>query len=157
MLRRYFIVKQKLTTCSTNSRLTTHRPRGIERSAVLRLGHADPQDIQEIASLRIIILTCSLHRALLSRATKLRSASCLASKTEDQMDRRLFIATASTAAVALAVPAEAQESGAKLLPERFAATLSAHDIAAFAALYADDFVNHQVSAAAPAPDRKSVA
>jgi SnoaL-like domain len=67
------------------------------------------------------------------------------------MDRRLFIATASTAAVALAVPAAAQESGAKSLPEHFAATLSAHDIPAFAALFADDYVNHQVSAAAPSP------
>ena len=151
MLRRYFVVNQKLTTCFASARLRSHRPRGIECSAVCRIGHADPQDIQEIASLRIIILTCSLHRALLSRATKLRSASCLVSKAEDQMDRRLFIATASTAAVALAVPAAAQESGAKSLPEHFAATLSAHDIAAFAALFADDFVNHQVSAAAPAP------
>jgi hypothetical protein len=58
MLHRYFIVKQKLTICLTNTRLTTHRPRGIERSAVLRLGHADPQDIQEIASFRTTILTC---------------------------------------------------------------------------------------------------
>jgi len=49
------------------------------------------------------------------------------------------------------MPAVAQESGAKSLPERFAATLSAHDIAAFAALFADDYVNHQVSAAAPPP------
>src|SRR5664279_4694331 len=65
------------------------------------------------------------------------------------MDRRLFIATAATTTFALAVPAVAQESGAKSLPEHFAATLSAHDIAAFAALFADDYVNHQMSAAAP--------
>ena len=67
------------------------------------------------------------------------------------MDRRLFIATAATTTFALAVPAVAQESGAKSLPEHFASTLSAHDISSFAALFADDYVNHQVSAAAPPP------
>ena len=67
------------------------------------------------------------------------------------MDRRLFIATATTTTIALAVPAVAQESGAKLLPEHFASTLSAHDLSSFAALFADDYVNHQVSAAAPPP------
>jgi steroid delta-isomerase-like uncharacterized protein len=67
------------------------------------------------------------------------------------MDRRLLIATAATTTFALAVPAVAQESGAKSLPEHFASTLSAHDISAFAALFADDYVNHQVSAAAPPP------
>jgi ketosteroid isomerase-like protein len=65
------------------------------------------------------------------------------------MDRRVFIA--ATVAGGLSMPAVAQESAAKSLPERFAATLSAHDIAAFAALFADDYVNHQVSAAAPPP------
>ena len=67
------------------------------------------------------------------------------------MNRRHFIAAASTAAGALAMPAVAQESGAKSLTERFAAALSAHDIAAFGAIFADDYVNHQVSAAAPPP------
>ena len=37
------------------------------------------------------------------------------------------------------------------LVERFAATLSAHDIDGFAALFSDSYVNHQVSAAAPPP------
>lgn len=37
------------------------------------------------------------------------------------------------------------------LAERFAATLSAHDIDGFAALFSDSYVNHQVSAAAPPP------
>jgi len=74
-----------------------------------------------------------------------------AQNRRDQMDRRLFIAVASTATFALAVPAVAQESGAKSLPEHFASTLSAHDISSFAALFADDYVNHQVSAAAPPP------
>src|SRR5664280_1041019 len=69
------------------------------------------------------------------------------------MNRRHFIA--ATVAGGLAMPAVAQESEAKSLPERFAATLSAHDIAAFGAIFADDYVNHQVSAAAspPPPDK----
>ena len=67
------------------------------------------------------------------------------------MDRRAFIATASTATFYLAAPAAAQESGARSLPEHFAATLNAHDISSFAALFTDDYVNHQVSAAAPSP------
>jgi steroid delta-isomerase-like uncharacterized protein len=39
----------------------------------------------------------------------------------------------------------------KLMVERFAATLSAHDIPAFSALFGDDYINHQVSAATAAP------
>ena len=70
---------------------------------------------------------------------------------EDQMDRRVFIAAASTATLTLGVHAVAQESGAKSLPEHFASTLSAQDISSFAALFADDYVNHQMSAAAPLP------
>jgi ketosteroid isomerase-like protein len=73
-----------------------------------------------------------------------------ASKAEDQMNRR-FLITAATAAGVLAVPTMAQETGAKLLPKRFAETLSSHDIAAFATLFAEDYVTHQMSAAAPAP------
>lgn len=48
-------------------------------------------------------------------------------------------------------PASAQSAKPRELAEGFAKTLSAHDMAAFAALFADDFVNHQVSAAAPPP------
>ena len=66
------------------------------------------------------------------------------------MERRLFITSAAAAGAALAVPAFAQED-ARTVVDRFAAALSAHDIAAFAALFADDYVNHQASAAAPAP------
>jgi predicted ester cyclase len=43
------------------------------------------------------------------------------------------------------------QSNAQSLAERFASTLSAHDIDAFAALFSESYVNHQVSAAAPAP------
>ena len=39
----------------------------------------------------------------------------------------------------------------RALAEAFAATLSAHDIDGFAALFAEDYVNHQGSAAAPLP------
>lgn len=51
-----------------------------------------------------------------------------------------------------AVPARAQtKSLPGSLAERFAATLSAHDIDRFADLFADSYVNHQTSAAAPPP------
>ena len=53
---------------------------------------------------------------------------------------------------AVTVPAGARDADAPAaLAERFAATLTAHDMAAFGALFADDYVNHQASAAAPAP------
>jgi predicted ester cyclase len=45
----------------------------------------------------------------------------------------------------------AQNAAASSLPDRFAAALSAHDIKVFADLFADDYVNHQFSAAAPPP------
>jgi steroid delta-isomerase-like uncharacterized protein len=52
----------------------------------------------------------------------------------------------------LVSPAFAQGSASpSSLAERFAATLSAHDIDGFAALFSDSYVNHQVSAAAPQP------
>jgi steroid delta-isomerase-like uncharacterized protein len=71
------------------------------------------------------------------------------------MQRRQFLSNAAFIAAAAAIPdvAEAEDAGAVI--ERFAATLSAHDIAAFAALFADDYVNHQTSAAAPPPGGKS--
>ena len=50
----------------------------------------------------------------------------------------------------LVSPALAQSnSSPQSLAERFAATLSAHDIDEFTALFSDSYVNHQVSAAAP--------
>jgi steroid delta-isomerase-like uncharacterized protein len=45
----------------------------------------------------------------------------------------------------------AQSKSASPLIAAFAKTLSAHDIDAFAALFDDNFVNHQRSAAAPPP------
>jgi predicted ester cyclase len=68
------------------------------------------------------------------------------------MDRRSMIARAALMGSVIALPAGAQSGdGTRFLAERFAATLSAHDIAGFAALFADDYVNHQMSAAAPPP------
>jgi hypothetical protein len=54
---------------------------------------------------------------------------------------------------ALGVPgvAAAAEASPRDLANQFAATLSAHDIDGFARLFADDYVNHQNSAAAPPP------
>jgi SnoaL-like polyketide cyclase len=52
---------------------------------------------------------------------------------------------------AVALPSLADEANAAPLIEKFAATLSAHDIDAFAALFSDGYVNHQLSAAAPPP------
>ncbi len=49
-------------------------------------------------------------------------------------------------------PAFAQPAASpQAVAERFAATLTAHDIDAFAALFSDSYIQHQVSAAAPPP------
>jgi steroid delta-isomerase-like uncharacterized protein len=66
------------------------------------------------------------------------------------MDRRSLIVGAALAGGALAAPSLAGAQG-QSLPDRFAAALSAHDMVAFGALFADDYTNHQVSAAAPPP------
>ena len=68
------------------------------------------------------------------------------------MNRRILITGAAMSAGTLIRPAAAQDDGgSRALAERFAATLSDHDMGAFAALFADDYVNRQVSAAAPPP------
>ncbi len=72
------------------------------------------------------------------------------------MDRRSLLASLPVAAGAapafLGETARAQQRApARDLIDRFAATLSAHDIDAFAALFADAYVNHQSSAAAHPP------
>ena len=63
------------------------------------------------------------------------------------MRRREALAGLGCLGSVLAAPAFAQ--GDQAIAERFAATLSAHDLAAFAALFAEDYINHQASAAAP--------
>jgi steroid delta-isomerase-like uncharacterized protein len=75
---------------------------------------------------------------------------------ENEMDRRAMLAVgaagvgAGLAALASA-PASAQSSKPREIAEGFAKSLSAHDVEALGALFADDYVNHQVSAAAPRP------
>jgi steroid delta-isomerase-like uncharacterized protein len=65
------------------------------------------------------------------------------------LHRRTLIVSAATLGVA---PFVRQATAASTsVVERFAATLTAHDLEAFAALFADDYVNHQLSAAAPPP------
>ena len=69
-----------------------------------------------------------------------------------QNRREAAAAVGLLVAGSLASPAFAQSgSSTASLAERFAATLSAHDIDGFAALFSDNYVNHQVSAAAPPP------
>src|SRR5690242_11442243 len=70
------------------------------------------------------------------------------------MDRRHLIrglAISGAGCAALTPSVASPDPMAKNLAGQFAGTLSAHDIDAFAALFADDYVNHQRSAAAPPP------
>lgn len=65
------------------------------------------------------------------------------------MRRRTFLAGATLAAAPMASwRAEAADAS---MAQKFAEALNAHDIGAFADLFADDYVNHQHSAAAPPP------
>jgi len=65
------------------------------------------------------------------------------------MRRRSFIVGAAAAAApGLSVPASAADAS---IAQKFADALNAHDIEAFAGLFADDYVNHQLSVAAPPP------
>jgi ketosteroid isomerase-like protein len=67
------------------------------------------------------------------------------------MDRRnVLIGLLGAAAVAPGI-ARAETRTPSELAEAFAATLSAHDMDGFAALFAENYVNHQLSAAAPPP------
>jgi steroid delta-isomerase-like uncharacterized protein len=69
------------------------------------------------------------------------------------MNRRIVLSALATGGAGIAVAAHAQggSSDGEGMAEKFAATLTAHDMAAFAALFADDYRNHQTSAAAPPP------
>lgn len=65
------------------------------------------------------------------------------------MRRRTFVVGMATAAApVLSGPARAADAS---MAHRFADALNAHDVEAFAGLFADDYVNHQVSVAAPPP------
>jgi steroid delta-isomerase-like uncharacterized protein len=63
------------------------------------------------------------------------------------MDRRSLLAGLTIAA---AMPG-AGRAAAGNVAEAFAAALNAHDLIRFAALFADDYAQHQTSAAVPAP------
>src|ERR1700731_23609 len=67
------------------------------------------------------------------------------------MDRRTLMIGLATAAAGGQAYAESGAQSPRSLAEQFAATLSNHDSDAFAALFAEDYVNHQLSAAAPPP------
>ena len=66
------------------------------------------------------------------------------------MRRRTLVAGGALAGAAAVLPRRAKADDA-MIAGRFAATLSAHDIDAFAALFAEGYVNHHASAAAPPP------
>jgi steroid delta-isomerase-like uncharacterized protein len=70
---------------------------------------------------------------------------------ETDMDRRAVMLGLALAASGAFVEAAAQSGAENPLITAFAKTLSAHDIDGFAALFAEDYVNHQMSAAAPKP------
>jgi steroid delta-isomerase-like uncharacterized protein len=72
-------------------------------------------------------------------------------QTERTMDRRDVLVGMLGAVIVTPQAARAEARTPGQLAEAFAATLSAHDIDGFAALFAEDYVNHQVSAAAPPP------
>jgi SnoaL-like domain len=67
------------------------------------------------------------------------------------MDRRTVMMRLAIAGSGVMTAAAAQSGAENPLIAAFAQTLSAHDINGFAALFADDYVNHQMSAAAPKP------
>jgi steroid delta-isomerase-like uncharacterized protein len=66
------------------------------------------------------------------------------------LQRRTLISGAALIATAPFVLRKATAAGASIV-EKFAQTLSAHDLDAFAELFAEDYVNHQSSAAAHPP------
>ncbi len=66
------------------------------------------------------------------------------------MRRRTLVAGGALAGAAAILGSRAEAADA-MIARRFADSLSAHDLDAFAALFADGYVNHQVSAASPLP------
>jgi steroid delta-isomerase-like uncharacterized protein len=69
---------------------------------------------------------------------------------EALLQRRTLISGAALIAAAPLIRRTATAASASIV-ERFAETLTAHDLEAFTALFADDYVNHQSSAAAHPP------
>lgn len=67
------------------------------------------------------------------------------------MDRRTVMIGLAIAGSGALTAASAQSGAENSVIVAFAKTLSAHDLDGFAALFAQDYVNHQMSAAAPKP------
>ena len=82
-----------------------------------------------------------------------RHASCAEPRggMETNMDRRTVMVGFAIAGSGVLTATAAQLGAESPLIAAFAKTLSAHDIDGFAALFAEDYVNHQMSAAAPKP------
>jgi len=79
-------------------------------------------------------------------------SAALSGEMETAMDRRtVMMGLAIAGSGALTTAAAAQSGAENPLIAAFAKTLSAHDINGFAALFTEDYVNHQMSAAAPKP------
>jgi steroid delta-isomerase-like uncharacterized protein len=68
-----------------------------------------------------------------------------------RMDRRSLLRGLAGVAAAAPLAAQADERPSSAVVKAFAATLSAHDLVGFAALFDEDYINHQTSAAAPPP------
>jgi len=66
------------------------------------------------------------------------------------MRRRTFVAGGALAGAATLLGGQAEAADATIA-RRFADTLTAHNLDAFADLFAEGYVNHQASAAAPPP------
>jgi predicted SnoaL-like aldol condensation-catalyzing enzyme len=66
------------------------------------------------------------------------------------MRRRTLIEGAALLGATPFVARRSAAAGASIV-DKFAQTLTAHDLVAFAALFAENYVNHQLSAAAPPP------
>jgi steroid delta-isomerase-like uncharacterized protein len=67
------------------------------------------------------------------------------------MDRRTIVAGLVMGGCGVMAAEAAEPQSSNPVVAAFAQSLSAHDMDAFAALFADDYVNHQRSAAAPPP------
>jgi predicted ester cyclase len=96
-------------------------------------------------------LYASPHSVSVTQAANPLHDSAVLQQTERTMDRRGALTGLLGAVMLLPEVAHAEGRTGGQLAEAFAATLSAHDMEGFAALFADDYVNHQLSAAAPSP------
>ena len=85
-------------------------------------------------------------------ATQANESGGLVPEKKTVMDRRTVMMGFAIAGSGALTAAAAQSRVENPLIAAFAKTLSAHDIDGFAALFAEDYVNHQMSAAVPKPE-----